>query len=225
MAVLTLGRTRSPGNLLLTTHFLSAVAAWSHERLQWPWPLTRHLQQSLGGFTEKPVFQLRTVPWVPKSCIRLLPAPPTHHQGIGEAQAHQASRKFPVQGVGDGGGSRNEYHARSDVLLRKDSSWPGLLRVGATGVSTCLTLGAESSSAGLSRSPTLERTADTQGLAEAEALELMLTPRLCTLLPEELCLTTGCRAPPCITWPTEGARSPATPFLTGSYSPGGPQTL
>lgn len=43
-----------------------------------------------------------------------------------------------MQGVRDGGGGCDEYHACSDVLLRKDSSWPGLLWVRATGISSCL---------------------------------------------------------------------------------------
>lgn len=38
-------------------------------------------------------------------------------------------------------------------------------------------------------------TADTQGLAEAEAQEIMFTPRLCTPLPKEACLTTGSNKP------------------------------
>lgn len=78
---------------------------------------------------------------MPKGILRVLPAPPaaTHHQGIGEAQAHQASRELPVQGVGDGGGSCNEHHTCSDVFLRKDSSWSGLLWVRAMSTSSSRT--------------------------------------------------------------------------------------
>lgn len=95
------------------------------------WLLTHHLfaihlARPRWGCTISPTSQWRKLP---KSIIRVLPVPPaaTHHQGIGEAQAHQASRELPVQGVGDGGGSCDEYHARSDVFLRKDSSRFGLL--------------------------------------------------------------------------------------------------
>lgn len=49
----------------------------------------------------------------------------THHEGIGEAQAHQAGRQPPVQGVGDGGHGRDEDHTCTNVLLWRDRAGLG----------------------------------------------------------------------------------------------------
>lgn len=148
-------------SLLLPPNCLCTVATWSHERVTiaaLPVTCLISSQQSLRGAEPSFPYLAEETALVAQELVSdsALPQPTaTHHQGIGEAQAHQASRELPVQGVGDGGGSGYEHHTCSDVLLRKDRSWSGLLWVRATGTSSCLNLGAESSSsASLGPSPT-----------------------------------------------------------------------
>lgn len=66
----------------------------------------------------------------------------THHEGIGEAQSHQAGTQLPVQRVGDGGHGSDEDHTCPDIFLQMwgaslvlrvwdDSAQPSGLRAAA----------------------------------------------------------------------------------------------
>lgn len=96
---------------------------------------------------------------------------------------------------------------------------PGLLWVRATGTSSCLTLGAENSSASLSPSPTLTQQPHKR-LAEAEAQELTFPPRLRSPRKDAPPASPG--EPSCVCHMAHMLAGFLLLMLTGSQSPGGP---